>query len=383
MGRKDSAGLGGDEGSNLTAGPSVDALATLGRQAAGMAHELNNVLTSILGWAQVALREPRSAATTESALRTIEANARRARRILRDAMDAARAEGVRRPARIADIVDDALRLLDGELRRASIRVARVYERVPDLNVDRSSIEQVLVNLLLNAVQAMPQGGEIRVRVRPEGLGVALDVVDTGSGMTADVAQRAFEPFFSTKTTDESESSGGLGLGLAIARRLAEAHAGRLGFASTPGLGSTFTLWLPIGTPTDEEPEAVPAEAPASVPRRILVIDDEADIRELLATALALRGHIVETAADAASGVSRATQPYVSLVLRDYSLPGARGSEVLAELRARRPELPVLFMSGRSGVASHEHVSHGSGGTGWLRKPFDLDDVYREVARLLR
>ena len=365
-------------GSDPGGEPSIEALATLGRQTAATAHELNNVLTAILGWAQVALRDPTNSATAESALRTIEANSPRARRILRDAMDAARAEGVRRPTLPADVVDDALRLLDWELRRGPIRILRDFQPVPELNLDRGAVQQILVNLLLNGLQAMPDGGEIHVRVRPEDDGVTFEVADNGPGMSAEVVQRAFDPFFSTKAPGSSET-GGSGLGLSIARRLAEAQGGKLSVASAPGCGATFKLWMPMGTPTSEEVrEAVPEGRAA----RILVVDDEADIRDLLATALGLRGHTVETAADAASGVSRATDPGISLVLLDYNLPGARGSEVMGRIRAQRPDLPVLFMSGRTGAESGEHLGLGGAATGWLRKPFDLDEVYREVARLL-
>jgi len=360
------------------AAPSLEALATLGRQAAATVHELNNVLTSVLGWAQVALRDLGNTTTLESALRTIEANSRRARRILRDALDATRSEGHRRPTLPADVVDDALRLLAWEIRRAGVRVLRLYQPVPEVNLDRGAIQQILVNLVLNAVQAMPRGGELQVRVRPERGGVAFDVADTGTGMTEEVARRAFDPFFSTKEPGRSET-GGSGLGLSIARRLAEAHGGTLEVTSAPELGSTFTLWLPIGVATEEEPAL---SVPLATPGLILVIDDEGDIRELLATALALRGHTVETVGDAAAGEARAAQPDVSLVLLDYNLPGAKGSEVLARLRSARPDLPILFMSGRSGAESGEHVAVGVAATGWLRKPFDLDEVYREVARLL-
>lgn len=358
--------------------PSVEALATLGRQTAATVHELNNVLTSVLGWAQVALRDADNRATVEGALRTIEANSRRARRILRDTLDGTLGDGLRRPTLAADIVDDALRLLAWELRRAGVRVLRLYQVVPEVNVDRGAIQQIVVNLVLNAVQAMPKGGELQIRVRPLGTGVAIDVADTGTGMTEDVAQKAFDPFFSTKSA--GADAGGSGLGLAIARRLAEGHGGTLDVTSAPGLGSTFTLQLPIGTATAEEPlEPVPDARTG----RILVIDDEADIRELLATALALRGHTVETAGDAATGEARAVDPEVSLVLLDYNLPGGTGSQVLRRLRADRPDLPVLFMSGRTGAESGEYLSlAGPGPTGWLRKPFDLDEVYREVARLL-
>lgn len=365
------------EGLDPEGGPSMEALATLGRQAASTVHELNNVLTSVLGWAQVALRDLGNTATLESALKTIEANSRRARRILRDALDATRTEGLRRPTLAADVVDDTLRLLAWEIRKNGVKVLRVFQPVPEVNIDRGAVQQILVNLVLNAVQAMPKGGELHVRVRPENGGVALDVSDTGSGMTEEVARRAFEPFFSTKAHVDA---GGSGLGLAIARRLAESHGGTLDVTSTPEVGSMFTLWLPIGLATEEPaPLAAPA---ASAPCRILVIDDEADIRELLATALALRGHIVETAGEAATGERRATDPDVSLVLLDYNLPGAKGSEIMSRLRARRPDLPILFMSGRSGAESGEHPSFTAGPTGWLRKPFDLDEVYREVARLL-
>ena len=358
--------------------PSLEALATLGRRTAAAAHELNNVLTSILGWAQVALRDPTNGATAESALRTIEANSRRARRILRDALDAARAEGIRHPTLPADVVDDALRLLDWELRRGPVRILRDFQPVPEVNLDRGAVQQILVNLLLNAVQAMPDGGEIRLRVRPEGDGVAFDVADNGPGMSDEVVRHAFDPFFSTKAPGSSET-GGSGLGLSIARRLAEAQAGKLSVASTPGSGATFTLWVPLGTATAKElREPVPEDRAA----RILVVDDEADIRDLLATALGLRGHSVETASDAAAGVSRASDPVISLVLLDYNLPGARGSEVMDRIRERRPDLPILFMSGRTGAESGEHLGLGAAATGWLRKPFDLDEVYREVARLL-
>ncbi|MBI2897391.1 MAG: response regulator [Deltaproteobacteria bacterium] len=365
---------GGDPGTGR-----LEALASLGQLTASVSHEFNNILTAILGWAQLAMRDMQNPRTLETALCTIEANARRARRVVRDLLDSVRDDSERRPTCLSDVVDDALRLLAWELRNVGVRVRRELEPTPDLFVDRGRIQQILVNLMLNAMQAMPSGGELVVAVRAVEGGVEVDVADTGRGIDPTVAGRLFEPFVSTKSS--AEVGGGSGLGLAVSRRIALEHGGDIRLRGSPGHGAVFTLFLPE---TTAPPLALPATTPTVPERplrvRVLVIDDEADIRDLLTTALELRGATVESAADPTSALAKLEASEFGVVLLDYTLPGTNGLEVLGRMRQLRPKLPVYFMSGRTGTDTTHVGSTASAPTGWIRKPFDLEEVYREVAR---
>jgi signal transduction histidine kinase len=213
-------------------------------------HEFNNVLMTILNYAQMGLRT-QDEATRTKALEKVLAAGQRAAKITNSILGMARNRSTGlEPTDLASITEDCLVLLERELRKYRVTVERDFQATPPALANGNQIQQVLLNLLVNARQAMPNGGTILLRLRHDaerGM-VVLTVRDSGKGIAADDLRKIFEPYFSTKSGPDETGRGGTGLGLATCRDIIERHRGRMRVESTPGKGSAFTLLLPVATP---------------------------------------------------------------------------------------------------------------------------------------
>jgi signal transduction histidine kinase len=223
-------------------------ISSLGVLAGGVFHELNNALTPILNYAKLGLRNP-DPAYRERALKQIIESAERATTISRGMLGLARlgtGSTEREPADLSQLVEEVVLLVNKDLAKHRVRLEVKVSGNPKARVEPAQIQQVLINLLINARQAMPQGGVVRVRVGTAAAGrrVEISVSDTGLGIASKDLRRIFEPFYSTKKAPDSAGQGGTGLGLAVCRDIVEAHHGRIRAESRPGQGSTFTIILP-------------------------------------------------------------------------------------------------------------------------------------------
>jgi signal transduction histidine kinase len=223
-------------------------ISSLGVLAGGVFHELNNALTPILNYAKLALRNP-DPAYRERALKQIVESADRAATISRGMLSLARPGAgfaEREPADLAQLVEEVILLVAKDLAKHRVRIDVKVVGTPRARVDSAQIQQVLINLLINARQAMPQGGVVRLRVETAAAGrrVEISVSDNGLGIAPADLRRIFEPFYSTKKGPDAAGQGGTGLGLAVCRDIVEAHHGRIRAESRPGQGSTFTIILP-------------------------------------------------------------------------------------------------------------------------------------------
>jgi len=213
-------------------------LAAIGELAAGVAHELNNPLTSVLGFAELLLQTPPSDSLVREYLQIIVKEARRARNIVRNLLDFARQSPPHRvPADINNLLRTTLDLIREHLQKSGLVIEENYADLGLIRVDECQMKQVFLNLLTNAAQAMPQGGTLRLRTAQAADGVVIEVSDTGMGMPPEVQARLFEPFFTTKPH-------GTGLGLSVSLGIVQSHGGRITVKSEMGAGSTFTVWLP-------------------------------------------------------------------------------------------------------------------------------------------
>jgi signal transduction histidine kinase len=229
-------------------------ISSLGVLAGGIVHELNNALTPILSYAKLALRNP-DPAYRERALTQIAEAAQRAAAITRGMLGLSRPGGGmdhREPTDLVRLVREVVLLVEKDMARHRVRLDVKLTGQPAARVNPAQIQQVLLNLLINARQAMPQGGTVRLRLGLDAAGrrVELSVTDTGVGIAPADLRRIFEPFYSTKTGADAAGQGGTGLGLAVCREIVEAHHGRLRAESRLGQGSTFTLILPACPPTE-------------------------------------------------------------------------------------------------------------------------------------
>jgi len=304
-----------------------------------------------------------------------------------------------REARLDAIVQDALELTrsrwESDAQAAGIRYEIRFAREGGglVECDPSALREVFVNLIINALDAMPEGGTLDIDFRWDGASASVRIGDTGHGMSEAVRERIFEPFFTTK------GPVGQGMGLAVSYSTIERHGGQIQVATEPGRGSTITITLPVRKPQRAEPSepvlhlpASPAPERVTGPRgRVLVVEDEAAIRNLVAAVLESEGFGVETAADGEVAIQRlnlapeagAGRPGFDLVLTDLAMPGADGMAVAREARRRAPRARVILMTGYGELRRQicEEWRDEAAVDAWLSKPFDgpaLLDLIEEV-----
>jgi signal transduction histidine kinase len=229
-------------------------LSSVGAIASSVAHEFNNILTTIINYARLGLRNPQDEASRTQALEKILKGSQRAATVIASMLGFARnGSNQRQDTDLAALVEELLVLTEKDLSKHRIHVDKRFHGRPRALVVPSQIEQVLLNLIINARQAMPRGGHLRLEVREnvEQALVEIKVGDTGSGIPPERLRMIFEPFFTTKEPD-SDGHGGTGLGLSVCRQIIEQHQGRIRVESLVGKGSTFTLKLPIQPPDVKE-----------------------------------------------------------------------------------------------------------------------------------
>ena len=357
----------------------ADRLAALGMLSAGVAHEINNPLAYVLLNLELLSRElVKGEALNRTALvaRLEEARhgAERVATIVRDLKTFAREDhGVRWPVELEAVLDAALSVVGVDIEKRG-RVTRSYGQIPTVEGIAARLEQVFVNLLLNAAQALPEGDpeqhEVRVSASHDSEWIYVKVRDTGTGMTDEIQRRIFDPFFTTKAP-----GGGTGLGLPICQGIVGAHGGTLEVTSAPGAGSTFTVKLKRfqGSPGARPTESI---APISPHGRILIVDDDANVGRTLSLALEHEHEVtVVTSGPAALDALRAAPQgrEFDAVLCDLLMPGMTGAELFAIARAELPRVAgrFIFMSG--GYWAGSDASH-TGTQPVLEKPFNLEQV---------
>jgi len=375
----------------------------IGRLAGGVAHDFNNLLTSILGGSSLVLERLDSgpAAPTDPVLRAeveqIQAAAERAASLTQQLLAFSRRQVVEpRVLDLNSVAQNTARMLE-RLLGEEIRLELALDPgLSPVRADEGQMHQVLINLAVNARDAMPGGGVLRIATSsleveraaaahagaeiPAGRYSVLAVSDSGVGMSEQTLAHIFEPFFTTK-----EKGKGTGLGLATVYGIVTQSGGFVSAESVAGGGSTFRVLLP-----GLAPDAV-VSAPSSEPRggggdgeTILLVEDESAVRDLVATALGERGYVVLAAVDAdeAQRIEREHPGAIDLLITDVVMHGMRGPELARRIRERRPRIPVLYMSGYPDDAM---TTGGAleGCTAFLQKPFRVSALGAKVAEVLR
>ena len=345
-------------------------MAAVGTLVSGVAHELNNPLTSIAGLSEFLLEQPAGAALERRHLQVINEEAERAGRIVRDLLTFSRkGPAERTPVDLGDVVQRTVQLMAYEMKRRGVSVlTSIASGVPPVLGDRYQLQQVVLNLLSNAAHALgtlppDRPRQVEVKVSAEGARAMLRVIDTGPGIPPDVKAQMFSPFFTTKAPGE-----GTGLGLFVSYGIAEAHGGMLSAESVPGEGATLILSLPVA-----ETAPAPAEgAAAAAARRILVVDDDPGTRRVVAALFSRDGHRVEAAASGAEALRLARTERFDLILADRlaAADGVPLATALADLPGDAARRLILSTSDpRRG--SEERPANAPR---LLRKPFDLRDL---------
>ncbi|HWO89398.1 MAG TPA: ATP-binding protein, partial [Gemmatimonadales bacterium] len=339
-------------------------LAAIGTLVSGVAHELNNPLTSIAGLSELLLSNPSVPAAPEH-LKVINDQAERASRIVRNLLTfARRSPGEADSLDLSEVVQRTVSLMSYELRQAGIELRLdAPAGLAPIRGNRDELQQVVLNLVANAAYAMKQLPEgrprkLNVSVAEEDRRVVLRVSDTGPGMSKEVAAQIFDPFFTTKPPGE-----GTGLGLFLSYGIAESHGGTLSVESTPGEGATFTLSLPTTTRGAEAAAARPAAASA---RRILVVDDDAAVQRLVSVLFTHEGHTVDAVASGEEGSKLIEANDYDLVIADHRAVVGREPFRTALARLRPEWNSRLIITSDGGIVPQ--------GVRVLSKPLQVRDV---------
>ncbi|MCE1203237.1 MAG: DUF3365 domain-containing protein [Holophagaceae bacterium] len=318
-------------------------LESLGSLAGGIAHDMNNVLGAILGMATLLQLKREGDEAILKPLRTIEHAASRGRDLVKGLTDFAR-KGLQQAQRLDlnELLREELDLLIRTSRQRFTFDVQLDEMLPPIMGERSSLGSAFMNLAVNAFDAMPAGGTLQVRTFLVGDQVCLEVADTGEGIPADILSRVTDPFFTTKPQGR-----GTGLGLAMVYGTVKAHGGSLDIQSEVGKGTRIRLHLPalVTRTLSGEPEEPPAVQPDRT-LRILLVDDDELIRDILPPMLEQLGHLVETTSSGLEAVRRLGAGLeVDLVILDHNMPGMTGAETLPRIFQLRPAVRVLIATG--------------------------------------
>ncbi len=354
-------------------------LRVAGEMASGIAHDFNNVLGAIQGRAQLLRRQmtagaldevqlTRSLEIIEQAARDGAETVRRLRQFGRPA-DSARLERVSIGLSLREAVEYTRTRWENEAQAAGRRIEVVQEIDPESWIEGrgTEVREVFTNLILNAIDALPDGGAIRVGCVSAGPLVRVWVEDDGIGMPAEVRVRIFDPFFSTK------GERGTGLGLSVVFGIVQRHGGTLDVQSQPGEGTRFEMTFPRVAQAEGTPEIASLPQAPAAGLDVLIVDDEPAVRGLLSEILALLGHRVVERASAESALEFFEGRRFDLVLTDLGLPGMSGWDLARRLRAADPRVTIGFVTGWGEDVSQEKVEE-AGGNGFIGKPFSIEDV---------
>ncbi|MBI4611533.1 MAG: GAF domain-containing protein [Candidatus Rokubacteria bacterium] len=356
----------------------TEKLRALGEMASGVAHDFNNLLTSILGRTQLLSRRVEDP-TLREWLQVIEQAALDGAQTVRRIQEFTR---VRRDqpyvsVDLNQVVEDALEVTrprwpeEPHSRGTTVQVVTALAPIPPVSGDPAELREALTNLILNAVDAMPEGGRLSLTTEAAGERVVVTVSDTGVGMPPDVQRRIFDPFFTTK------GPLGTGLGLSMTYGIVTRHGGEISVGSSAGEGSTFRLSFPASRALPTEAATPPASSPTAA-LRCLVVDDEPLVREVLSDLLSQGGHEVVLVADGAEAIARCRAEPFDLVLTDLAMPGVSGLQVARAVKDHDPAVPVFVITGWGVEYSPEELKvHGVDKV--LPKPVKLDDVLAAVA----
>ncbi|MCX8043482.1 MAG: PAS domain S-box protein, partial [Desulfobacterota bacterium] len=367
----------------------------LGTLSSGIAHDFNNILSVITGYAQILLTTSAEHSPEETSLMEILHAARRARDLVRQILTFSRqTEQERKPLHIAPVIKETLRFLGSSL-PASITIEHDIDTETDVILtDPTHIHQIIMNLCTNAIHAMKQtGGVLRVMLRPveltpedavlmpdlvPGSYLMLTVSDTGHGIPADIIDRIFDPYFTTKPHGE-----GTGLGLSVVHGIVKQHGGAIRVHSTEGTGACFELWFPRHTDdvgaTPEEHQPVQGGS-----GKILFVDDDPAVAKMGQEMLERLGYrvVAVTSSSAALEVFHAAPNRYDLLITDKTMPGMDGFELAAAARRIRPDLPIMVVTGFSDAEDPEKA-RTLGIQEMVMKPLLLPEIAAKIRRLLR
>jgi len=360
-------------------------LAAIGEMAAGIAHEINNPLTGVIGFSELLAQEDLSPDVAQHVRYIIEGS-NRVRDIVKRLLTFARqTRPFKTSVDIHGIIDNTLAMRSYVLETSNIEVVKDFDAsLPWVTVDPGQIQQVFLNLIINAEHAIKrahEGGRLIIATRKEGGEITISFQDNGTGMEGETLSRLFQPFFTTKEPGE-----GTGLGLALSHSIIQNHGGSIDVASKPGRGSTFTVRLPLLSDEPEsKPETLAAEHPSgpAVAGNILVVDDEASVRAFVDKILQAQGHTVTMTDNPYQALREMESGSFDAIIIDMRMPGMSGKELYETLLGKNPEVAkrIIFITGdTSDHATQEFLKKEH--LRCVSKPFTKEELTINVYKII-
>ncbi len=358
-------------------------LHALGRMASGIAHDFNNALAPILGFSELLLMRPdalRDVEKTKNYLEMIHSAAEESAKVvgrLREFYRYREEAEIFAPVSLNDLINQVISLTQPRWRDQAlaaginIRVKTDLQNIPTVFGNEADLREMLTNILFNSVDAIARSGTITFRTFARGTSAILQIIDTGAGMSDDVRARCLEPFFSTKEEH------GTGLGLGIVYGIIRRHDGKIEIESALGRGTTVSISLPLYT-EPEAPERIRAEA-TTTSLRILVVEDEPLVREVIGVYLIEDNHFVETAVNGREGLEKFRAGNFDLVLTDRAMPEMNGDALAVEIKKIAPQIPVILLTGFGDLMSGA-AERPAGIDLVVSKPFTLNVLRDAITR---
>jgi signal transduction histidine kinase len=357
----------------------AEKLRALGEMAGGVAHDFNNILSVVLGRAQLALADIKDEKARRS-IEIIEQTALDAAAMVRRLREVAVVKGERSFDEIDlnKLIEDAIQMVESrrlelnETAGVTIEIHSERNEVAPAAGDAAELREALVNILFNAMDAMPEGGNITMASRQEDSSVVLSVSDTGTGIPEEVRRKVFDPFFSTK------ASKGSGLGLSVTMGIITKHGGSIDVESTQGEGTTFHIRLPIANSVAEA-SCPKSETPIVKRARILLVDDDPEVSDIIGLTLEHLGHRVTVVTSGGEALSAFERNDYRLVITDLGMPDISGLDVARAVKATKPTTPVMLITGWGVQLDPEQMRDIDS---VIEKPFGKDALLAQMAELL-
>lgn len=360
-------------------------MAAIGTLAGGVAHEFNNLLCMIQGYAELALQKS-DEKMSYKALGVIMNASERAKTISKNLLSfSKRTESRRELANIINAMEETLTLIERDIEKDNITIIRNYTKVPEFVFDVSLIQQVFLNLIINGRHAMKgKKGKLYVSIFPQGRYAVIEIADTGHGIKKELQKKIFEPFFTTKGVWGSDDVPGTGLGLSVSLGVVESHNGTLEVVSEYNKGALFRIKLPRVNKTSKSTRAREntKNKNGCVKRaNILVVDDEDSIRELLNEMLSMGGHKVKTVSSGKEAIQICKKEMFDVVFMDIMMPGINGVESVKQIQLSNGKPKFVFVTGLN-FDKNNGNKFDLRGHEFIKKPFKLNEINQVLEKLL-
>lgn len=364
-------------------------MSAVGQLAAGVAHEFNNVLSGIVGYTSLAMSRNDVEKIRED-LNVVEKASNRAIEVVRKLLAFSRQKDEKYIlSNIDELIEDSLSLVNNTLSKEGVKIIKHFGKTPPVKVNQNEIQQVVLNMVINAKHAIDENLELSYEDKVIGVTteavdgfVKMDISDTGIGIPRENIPKIFEPFFTTK--DRNSKEPGTGLGLPITYAIIERHGGSIDVDSEIGKGTTFTIWIPFDQPfaNGNVPQIMDMDKKEQIESarkaNILVVDDELYIGDLIRDSLKDQGHNVTVLNNGEEAIEKFKEHHFDIAFVDYMLPGCTGLEVIKRIRGHNPHTSLILITG-SVNSSIAESAVAEGATSFLQKPFTFDQIRNVVS----